>query len=534
MNGLIMEIKSGYAVVMTRDGGFEEWKMDTETLVIGQEVEKPKSKSPVLQLGQFMHKGRKPVLQIAASLMLALMLSGTGAWAYYTPYGYINIDINPSVELTYNRFERIIDMKSLNDDGANVLEVASRIKNKSISDAIEQVVLSSQEQGYMKEDENIVLLTVTSINNSGDDVDTELSEVESWALNESVTLENRESDIENYKAAQKEGVSPGKKLLVEEAKRLLIEKGSAESEAATSNDPALTVDEKSNLGQIMKIIRSEGAPQKTTKPDQVPAENNKDKTPAGQEKNNDKTPPGQEKKNEQDGLLEENKNDGERSSDEMENGSGKSDLAPGQNKAPNDNNGNGQSGRKDKNKDHSNDSIEKVEETESIDETEAKDQKFDETEGSQNAPGQNNKDKNNGKDNNKGKDKNMNDDTGENSTNSGNDDNNGNHDNNGNNGKNSNQDQNSNDEQSSSESDKKNKTVEDDDVQDDSQMNTQDEADSESSADTESSDEIDDGDADSSNSSKSSDKSDEKKNGNSNSKNKSNNNNSSKGGKKDK
>lgn len=506
MNGLIMEIKPGYAVVMTSDGGFEEWKMDTETLVIGQEVEKPKSKSPVLQLGQFMHTGRKPVLQVAASLMLALMLSGTGAWAYYTPYGYINIDINPSVELTYNRFERIIDMKSLNDDGANVLEVASQIKNKSISDAIEQVVLSSEEQGYMKEDENIVLLTVTPINDSGDDVDTELSEVENWALTESVTLENRESDIENYEAAQKEGVSPGKKLLVKEAKRVLIEKGLAASEASTSNDSAPTVDEKSNLGQIMKIIRSKDAPEKSAKPDKEPVENNKDKTPAGQEKNNDKTPPGQEKKNGQDGLLEENNSDGE------------SNQAPGQNKAPNENNGNGQSGRQDKkNKDHSNDSIEETEDTESINETEVEDQDLDESDGSQNAPGQNNKDKNN--ENNK--EKNKNDDTGENSTNSGNSDSNGqvgNDGNNGNNGKKSNTDQNTNDEQSNSESDKDNSSVEDDEAQDE--------------RDSESSDEIDDGDADSSNSSKSSDKSDEKKNGNSNSKSNSNkNNNNSKGGK---
>ncbi len=297
MNGLIMEIGPSYAVVMTQDGGFEKWEMDTEALIIGQEVEKPKSKSPVVHLRPFRYMGKKRVLQVAASLMIAFMLSGTGAWAYYTPYGYINIDINPSVELTYNRFERVIDMKSLNTDGAIVLDDVSGIKNKSISEAIEQVVLNSDAKGYMTKDENLVLVTVTPISDSGDDVSTQLKAVETWAQAEAVTLENRESDLDNYEAASKDGVSPGKKLLVEEAKRILREQDASSVETAPSDESPLDLDEKSNLGQIMKIIRSKESSGESRKPEKEP-----------DEKKPDKTPPGQEKKRGSDSLTDGNDN----------------------------------------------------------------------------------------------------------------------------------------------------------------------------------------------------------------------------------
>lgn len=67
-------------------------------------------------------KRRRPaarVLAIAACLALALV--GCGAWAVKTPVAYVSVDVNPSVELSLNRFDTVVAQEGVNDDGAALL-----------------------------------------------------------------------------------------------------------------------------------------------------------------------------------------------------------------------------------------------------------------------------------------------------------------------------------------------------------------------------------------------------------------------------
>ena len=62
----------------------------------------------------------KPALAMAC--MLFLLIAGFGAYrAAGVPVSYISIDVNPSIELSLNSFDRVIDAAAFNDDGELVL-----------------------------------------------------------------------------------------------------------------------------------------------------------------------------------------------------------------------------------------------------------------------------------------------------------------------------------------------------------------------------------------------------------------------------
>lgn len=245
MTGLVMEIKNSSVVVMTNEGGFEEWTLETNKVSIGQELEKP---APVIQLTERRSWGYRKVTAIAASVLLMISMSGIGLNAYNTPVGYVNIDINPSVELTYNQFERIIDMRALNEDGALILNANPSLKNLKVKKAIHDVIETSKKQGYIVEsEENYILITTTSLEDDDADIDLEISEVERAEETENLVVEVIESDIGNFKDASNSGISPGKNILI---KRVIdLKKANEEIFIESEN-----FDKDSSVGEIIRTI----------------------------------------------------------------------------------------------------------------------------------------------------------------------------------------------------------------------------------------------------------------------------------------
>lgn len=62
---------------------------------------------------------RRWVPAIACLLAVVLVLGGCGI--YFTPAAAIQIEINPALELTVNRFDRVIGVTALNPDGERLL-----------------------------------------------------------------------------------------------------------------------------------------------------------------------------------------------------------------------------------------------------------------------------------------------------------------------------------------------------------------------------------------------------------------------------
>ncbi len=92
----------------------------------------------------------RPVLSMAACLLLVLCL---GLWrAYFTPVSVISIDINPSLELEINRFDRVLSVEGYNEDG-QALADSLDLRFLSYQDALEQVLASEMVTDCLARDE---------------------------------------------------------------------------------------------------------------------------------------------------------------------------------------------------------------------------------------------------------------------------------------------------------------------------------------------------------------------------------------------
>lgn len=81
---------------------------------------------------------RRYRVHAAACACMLLMLFG-GRLLYFTPTARISIDINPSIELGINRFDRVISVNGFNEDGQE-LSNGLDIKNRNYTEAIEQII----------------------------------------------------------------------------------------------------------------------------------------------------------------------------------------------------------------------------------------------------------------------------------------------------------------------------------------------------------------------------------------------------------
>ncbi|EQB87564.1 hypothetical protein J2Z44_001183 [Clostridium punense] len=161
----------------------------------------------------------KKIATVIAAATLALGITGV-AYSYTAPSKYISFDINPSVELVTNAFDKVIDANALNEDGIKILESLD-LENKDVKEAVDLLTQSAIDNGYLQENlQNEILVTVAT-----DDADeavktqNELGEVVKEELKEEnldktpVTTEN--INMERHKEAARLGISPGKMNLIQ-------------------------------------------------------------------------------------------------------------------------------------------------------------------------------------------------------------------------------------------------------------------------------------------------------------------------------
>lgn len=161
----------------------------------------------------------KKIATVIAAAALALGITGV-AYSYTAPSKYISFDINPSVELVTNAFDKVIDANALNEDGIKILENLN-LENKDVKEAVDLLTQSAIDNGYLQENlQNEILVTVAT-----DDADeavktqNELGEVVKEELKEEnldktpVTTEN--INMERHKEAERLGISPGKMNLIQ-------------------------------------------------------------------------------------------------------------------------------------------------------------------------------------------------------------------------------------------------------------------------------------------------------------------------------
>lgn len=198
MKGIVIEKNSENCVLLLSDGTFKTVK-HTDELEIGT----------ILYINNTVRSAafylKKAAPMIAALFLVAFI--GVGAYGWSIPAQYINIDINPSIELTINRYDRIIKMAPLNEDGEKLLESVD-LQLKKYEKGVNAVIETARDLGYLQ-DEGDVLISISS-SNSGRREKTQARIEEKVTPEAEVLL----FDSKEHDQSVKEGLSPGKSKII--------------------------------------------------------------------------------------------------------------------------------------------------------------------------------------------------------------------------------------------------------------------------------------------------------------------------------
>ncbi len=160
-------------------------------------------------------------MAVAACLVLAIGLWGGRYYQYnYVADSIVDIDVNPSVELTTNRNNKVLEAEAVNGDGAEILDELN-LEGTDLNVAVYAVIGAMVQNGYLTGEDGSILITVqnddqeraqTVRNLVLTDVDASLksSEVTASVLNQTVTTTS--TDAQTF--ADENNISLGKAVLV--------------------------------------------------------------------------------------------------------------------------------------------------------------------------------------------------------------------------------------------------------------------------------------------------------------------------------
>lgn len=104
---------------------------------------------------------------ICAAAVLCIVF--IGANVYFMPTSTISIDINPSIEMDVNRFDRVIDVRSYNEAGAALAETLD-VVNDSYEDAIYALLDSETVSGKLDADGVLSIAVIQNDETQGNEI----------------------------------------------------------------------------------------------------------------------------------------------------------------------------------------------------------------------------------------------------------------------------------------------------------------------------------------------------------------------------
>lgn len=100
---------------------------------------------------------------IAASFCLiasGAVLGQQASEIYAMETSYISIDVNPSIELCLNKFDRVVNVIAYNEDGQRVVDCLN-VKNMSYTDALEEILHNDVFCSYLGNETDLTFTIVS-------------------------------------------------------------------------------------------------------------------------------------------------------------------------------------------------------------------------------------------------------------------------------------------------------------------------------------------------------------------------------------
>ncbi len=164
-------------------------------------------------------KGLFVTLSVSLAICVCLFLGLTYFNGNMKVASRIGIDVNPSIELTVNKKEKVLDVIANNSD-ANIILEGMDLKGSDINVAINALIGSMVKNGYIDELANSILISVDSDNAAESEalrqkIVAELNDFIASENDIAVITQNITTEDANLKKAQELGISVGKLELIE-------------------------------------------------------------------------------------------------------------------------------------------------------------------------------------------------------------------------------------------------------------------------------------------------------------------------------
>lgn len=145
----------------------------------------------------------------------------------------VTIDINPSIEFTLNRFDKVIAIKAYNESGEEFLD-GLNINYCTTEEAISRIISHAEQKGYFTEDTaNALLYSVSSIADCTYKYESKLKNAFSSAFSKvgaKGVFHSVEPSPQDEQEATKLGISPAKLAFIRELYARRINKDCAPSD----------------------------------------------------------------------------------------------------------------------------------------------------------------------------------------------------------------------------------------------------------------------------------------------------------------
>ncbi|GEN53063.1 anti-sigma factor domain-containing protein [Halobacillus faecis] len=183
--GIVMEQQNEYMIVMTSDGKFHRAEKINHA-DIGMEVQfRTVDERKVLHQWTQVLRNRYTRAAVVAIIFLLMVFPVFSWYGSNQAYAYMNIDINPSVELELNDQMQVIDIIPQNDEADEIVTTLKDWKKKDASEVTFELIELSQERGYSN-DANQVLIGISYLKEEVNQDYTE--EIETFLMEKSANI----------------------------------------------------------------------------------------------------------------------------------------------------------------------------------------------------------------------------------------------------------------------------------------------------------------------------------------------------------
>ncbi|KEZ53867.1 anti-sigma factor domain-containing protein [Metabacillus indicus] len=248
--GIVVDRNDDYVTLLTPDGQFLKAAKQKRSYELGEEITffqlSDTSERASKSVSIFNLRGIRNGLLAVAALIL-IFFTVLPVLKEDRVYAYMTIDINPSFELQLNEELKVIRIEPMNEDGKAMLAELKDMNKRSVSAVFSTIVDKSKSLGYLTDDNEIFVTTVTADDKHEETKKKMLADVvrlkESYK-EQSLNVHAVETDVETRNKAVEQGISTGKYVRLQKteeadpAEKEEAEKRNEEEKAEKETEPA--------------------------------------------------------------------------------------------------------------------------------------------------------------------------------------------------------------------------------------------------------------------------------------------------------